>query len=203
MDLRKDLIAVPSCDRHNTLKAMDDEYLRLVFLATEEINEHGHQMIRTVLARSIERRPALTADFMSEAIPATRYRDGEWVQTALAHFQPDRTYRVLDMLSRALYFHVSARQWRGYVTPFCHFASYDPLLATARLKRHWRETLQISDSGFRGIPTGGANPEIFYYQAVDEGDCALIRATFYGRAVVTFAYTNSPMHGDISSPYTP
>jgi hypothetical protein len=200
-DLRKDLITVPSCDVHNTQKSLDDEYLRLILLATEEINEHGHQMIRTVLNRSRERRPALTNDFMAGTIPVTRNRNGEWYETALAHFKPERAYRVLDMLGRALYFHVFAKQWRGYVSPFCHFASFDPLIANARLNLHWQQTLEISDTGFKGRPSNGANPEIFYYQTVDEGDAALMRATFYGRAVVTFAYTASPMAGDISSPY--
>lgn len=195
IDLRRNLITVPSCDPHNTAKATDDEYLWLVILATNSLNDCGEQMVRTKVTRSIDRSPALASTLLDDAIPAQVYNSirGEWQQTVLAEFEKTRFYTRLEMVGRALWFHHFKRKWRASVTAFPNFVTFHPASVPSAASRAYRQVLSIADKGFLNAPRHGENPSAFFYQVHADHTQGLIRATFYGLAAVTLAFTPKPM----------
>lgn len=65
-DLRRNLITVPSCDRHNSLKSKDDEYLRAVIVITAENNKVGQHQFFGKLLPAVARRPHAYKSFFAD-----------------------------------------------------------------------------------------------------------------------------------------
>src|ERR1700735_2567636 len=86
-DLRRNLITVPSCDAHNQNKKKDDEYLWIIISACSSLNECGHQMVRTKVRRSTERRPALVRSLFEEGDFAWVSDGQDWRATIRAPFK--------------------------------------------------------------------------------------------------------------------
>lgn len=61
IDLRKQLITVPSCDEHNTKTSKDDEYLLYVLLMNIANNQSAEQHFDTKVIRAIGRNPSVMA----------------------------------------------------------------------------------------------------------------------------------------------
>ena len=200
IDLRRNLMTVPSCDPHNTGKSKDDTYPWMVISASNALNECGEHMVRTKVQRFIKRRPALGMSLLSGAAPAQVFNTerNEWQQTVMASFDQTRFHGELEMFGRALHFHHFKRKWLATVTAFPHFVAYDSKGIHPGVSRGWREVLRIADRGFVNVPSYGENPQAFFYQvcAGDDTTVALMRATFYGKAVVTLAFTHGPMGRD-------
>src|SRR5689334_3078766 len=76
VDLRKNLITVPSCDNHNSQKSKDDEYLRTVILMSVGNNGAAHTLVNEKLLRAVARRPNTYQLFFADqgAIPGTGLR---------------------------------------------------------------------------------------------------------------------------------
>ena len=185
MDLRRNLITVPSCDLHNMGKTKDDAYLWMVITASNALNECGQHMVSTKVRRSVERRPALGLSLLSGATPAQVFNAerNEWQQTVMARFDRSRFFGALETFGRALYFHHFQQKWSATVTAFPSFISYDPKSTSPRVIRGWREVLRIADRGFQNGASYGENHEAFFYQVhADDDPHVLIRATFYGNA---------------------
>jgi hypothetical protein len=195
-DLRRNLITVPSCETHNQNKKKDDEYIWFLISASPSLNECGHQMVRTTIQRSIERRPALARGLIEKAVFAWVSDGGDWKPTVKAPLQVDRVYSVLEMYGRGLYYHHFKRKWLAAVKAFPHFTSFDNMPARARPE--WRRILDISDRAFRESERFGENPAVFHYQVLfDSNDpsSGLIRLTFYEGAAITLAFSQEPMGG--------
>ena len=101
-DYRKNLITVPSCDNHNLEKSHDDVYLQLIVIHGYFNNPLAKQQFKTKLTRAFSRRPALLAAFHSDNTPVVV--DG--VETSAVAIDRERFERSIDMLVRALYYHV-------------------------------------------------------------------------------------------------
>src|SRR3990170_1431695 len=65
IDLRKNLISVPSCQLHNTSKSKDDEYLLFVIVSNYETNPVAQHHFSTKLLQAIRRRPSVAALFVN------------------------------------------------------------------------------------------------------------------------------------------
>jgi len=101
-DYRKNLITVPACDEHNLEKSHDDEYLHLIIIHGYFNNPLAQKQFVTKLTRAFSRRPALLAAFHSDNTPVVI--DG--VETSAVTINRERFERSIDMLVKALYFHV-------------------------------------------------------------------------------------------------
>jgi len=196
VDQRRNLITVPSCDQHNSKKSKDDEYLWLIILASDALNECGRRMITTKIKRSLKRRPALGQSLLRDATVAQIFdsaRD-EWVNATKTTFDTRRVYGAMDMFGRALFFHHFQSKWRGAVKALAHFAHHSSAMPVAQ-RRSFRETVRFTDTIFQNTASYGENQDVFFYQVYVEAERPpfLMRATFYGRAVVSLAFTLKPM----------
>ena len=101
-DYRKNLITVPACDTHNLEKSNDDEYLHLLVINGYFNNPLAKKQFKSKLTRAFSRRPALLAAFHNDRTSVVV--DG--IETCAVTIDRERFERSIDMLVRALYFHV-------------------------------------------------------------------------------------------------
>ena len=185
-DLRRNLITVPSCDVHNSLKAKDDEYLLAIIAMTAALgNQVGQHQFFGRFLRAVARRPHVYRSF---------FRDrGTFANGTLHASKIDRPRfnRCIDQLARALYFHVYERKWPlpiSIISPniFSGIQSdqvvpYQPTEVAVEASRRFLD----------GAPNRGENPEVFKYRVrYDESDQGYaFAAIFYGYFEV-FAYSS-------------
>ena len=182
LDLRRNLITVPSCARHNTDKADDDEYLLFVIATSWETGPVAQHHYFTQLRPVILAEPRVRA-FFERAKPIIV--DGQL--TGVYEVDQPRVERVLGLIAKAIYFHHYRKRWHGelalVVPPF--------LRIRAASSREYAEMLATVEQGslslFRNDPKHGANPSAFYYQVHQESSApeVSLRLVFYE----SFAYT--------------
>jgi hypothetical protein len=182
IDLRRNLITVPSCSKHNTDKADDDEYLLFVIGTSWETGPVAQHHYFTQLRPVILAQPRVRA-FFNGAKPIVI--DGQ--VTGMYEVEQERVERVLSLIARAIYFHHFGRRWKGElvltVPPFMRLR--------AASSSEYAKMLDIVERGanslFRDEPKHGANPSVFYYQVHQEPSSpeVFLRLAFYE----LFAYT--------------
>ena len=101
IDLRKQLITVPSCDEHNTAKSQDDEYLLYLLLLNIPNNETAENHFFTKILRAVKRNPALIQKFAEKQLPvvAEDTITGEMHQTVAVQIDEARLNNSLDHMS--------------------------------------------------------------------------------------------------------
>ena len=185
VDLRKNLISVPSCDRHNTKKSKDDEYLAYVVVMHHENNGVAGNHIRTKVLRALQGRPSLRGFFQTQR-PVLL--DG--AQSIAFKLNYSRVRQGLDYMARALYFHTYMEQWlapMGVYTPAVYefdAANGSSLHATKRFM-HTLVSTHLADE-----PRQGKNQEVFWYQPWrdQQREIVLINMCFYeGASIVALS----------------
>lgn len=187
VDYRKNMIVVPSCDLHNSVKSMEDEFFLLYMAANAHSNSVGTMHQDTKLSRILERSPHVLAMMMSTATPAVaKDRDGNLQQTCAFHVDVERFMAQFDHIARGIFFH--------------HFDSKAPakiaivpiegLLAKNEAASDFiRSTGTISKDLFDGFVKHGANPDVFYYQVAEGLSGTLVLASFFENVKVVFLYS--------------
>jgi hypothetical protein len=157
-DLRKNLISVPSCDKHNTVKSSDDEWFRAVITMLAGRNQAGwHQFTRKTLS-AVRRRPETYRTFFNDKGP---------VRNPLGRaLQIDRRRLDLccDRMARALIFHAHAEKWLDGISIFTPnlFVNVTDGLP---VRHELTDEIVAITRGFLGAaPVQGANPEVFRYR---------------------------------------
>ncbi len=70
VDLRKELVTVPSCEAHNTSRSRDDEYAMVVVVQHYQTNKTARNQFATKVIRALRRSPALTTRVYDKVRPA-------------------------------------------------------------------------------------------------------------------------------------
>lgn len=97
-DLRRNLVTVPSCDRHNSHKSKDDEFLRSVILMTAGVNQAGQHQFFGKLLRAAARKPHAYKSFFADKGTVAQ-RKGRALQIDRRRFDC-----CIDHLARAIVF---------------------------------------------------------------------------------------------------
>ena len=184
-NLRRQLITVPACAKHNLTKSKDDEYLMLVLPSHYRTNEIARRQMRSKVKRALQKRPGLKRRAYSPQAPALL--DGE--PTGVFLVDLDRFTRVCDWIVRGIHFHHADSS-----KLLCDIDVYplglDSLEAEAQ---ELHNNLRGSTAAlFRDRGRCGANPDVFYYQAAVKrsGDAAVLKLTFYGGFEVMAVWDN-------------
>lgn len=185
---RKNLITVPSCDKHNAQKSRDDEFLMACLAPV--VGNNGTAFLHTItkLARAHARNPHLINDTIREV------RDERLVAPNGLTFpvlvgKPDisRLCRTLQAVARGLYFHANGMRFKGKVTvipSFVNFPRGDTMSVIQLLSR------RMIDQERGSWESHGDNSKIFSYQIgpVDQYGLTPMVMTFYSRAEVFTAF---------------
>lgn len=174
-DLRRNLITVPSCDRHNSDKSKDDEFLRCVILMTAGNNKAGQQQFLWKLLPAAARAPHAYKSFFADKGTVAQ-GNGRALQIDRKRFN-----RCIDNLERAIFFNVYKHKWIlpiSIVSPNFNSGIYsDQILAHQPTVK----AVEISRRFLGNETIRGENPDVFRYRIrYDEADeCYAFAAIFY------------------------
>lgn len=174
IDLRKDLISVPSCETHNAATSQDDEYAMVLIVSHFENNQTAGTQFATKVVRALERSPAFVAKTFNTNTPVTV--DG---RPSLAFKVDDARFeRVMDKTIRALYFDQMGSKLERALR--IQSASMKKLDAVADAELAFLS--RLGAHLFAQAAKRGSNPEVFYYQLADDQAAArgVMRLCFYG-----------------------
>lgn len=181
VDYRKGLLTVPSCDDHNCRKSSDDEYLMMVMTGYFQNNAVAQNQIKSKITRAWVRAPAVPANIVKN--PAVIDLGGS---QHLAFEVDGRFDRSLSWVANGLHFIEMGQHadplYKVMAYPlFQHSHEHAHNVNEARLR-----ILLMADQLFKGQPSKGENPDVFWYQIVSDPDGAstTIRMCFFGAFVV-------------------
>jgi len=187
-DYRKNLITVSSCDKHNSAKSRDDEFLMACLAPVVGNNGTGFLHTNTKLARSHARNPHLIKDVIRGARPHNLVTpDGTAFPVLVGRPDMERLCRALQAVARGLYFHANGKRFKGKVTVIPSFVNFPPGKTMSIVQLLAQRMIDQVRSDW---PTYGDNPRIFTYQIgpVDQFGMTPMVMTFYSRAEVRAAF---------------
>jgi hypothetical protein len=197
-DLRRNLIKVPSCNEHNAGKSLDDEYLRLVLSVNICGNEFARRNAETKVARSVLRSDALTQLFLSDLpdVDVVDSATGRVHEGTLFPLDRPRLLRCLEAIARGLFLHHHGYRWLDEIRVHCDFLPATDGPARAQDEERRRVLFDAANARFANADRHGENPEVFWYQAVDDGGRFTMRLGFYGSCRVTVVFVPCTMGGN-------
>ncbi|MFA6054000.1 MAG: hypothetical protein WC769_01365 [Thermodesulfovibrionales bacterium] len=191
INLRKNLITVPSCDDHNTNKSKDDEYLLFCLSLNIANNDTAFSHFATKITRAMSLNPKTYDSFTKTNMPvvAVDNETGVASHTYMIKLDTSRIMTSLDQISRALYFKQYKRRFEGNCKILYDFALYNGPDATKKNDFLQNALKQMKDY-FDKMKHAGENPEVFRYvlQDVDKGHFLGMR--FYGGSNVFVAFVS-------------
>ena len=177
---RRNLITVPSCDKHNSQKCADDEFLMVSLAGIIGNNSIGYMHKFSKVNRAIQRSSfALLQNAMTnqrwhvvEILP-NKFLDVIWGT-------PDctRLNQCFDRIARGLFYHRFGRRFRGRTKTILGYVTPDAPNPAA-FQRFIRDKIQLE---LKGKERCGANPEVFSFQFTDPDPLGLysLYLQFYG-----------------------
>ncbi len=186
-DYRANLITVPSCDKHNSAKSQDDEFLMASIAGIVGSNKVGILHRNTKVNRAITRTNGVLLDRVFKSKNEEVIADGN-VLHKFTWGTPDaaRLFRCFDCVARGLHRSHFARRFKGVVKPHLSYLVHnDPTPQNFSAFVTHRAEIDL-----RGKPTIGANPDVFYYQVTDkdENGLFLMRLCFYGGLLIHISF---------------
>lgn len=171
VNLRKQLITVPSCEVHNTEKSADDEYLMYALVLGIQNNVTASSHIRSKITRAFTANPAVPR-LITQYQQSVRVEDtstGEVEDTLALRINAHRVHQALDHIGRALYFHHFGDKWTADIQVIPLF-----LLALDGESPHkFNDTLFSMGEAVEALlsdqPAHGHNPEVFSYKVAKLG----------------------------------
>ena len=169
VDLRKQLITVPSCDLHNGSKSDDDEYLLYALSMNIPNNQIAANHFGTKILRAIKQNPAVIARFTAEQIPVVveDTDSGQQHETVAIKVDHQRLKRALEVIGRGLYFHHFHARWNGTVAAYPHFVLAMTEPNAEKLNEPNEKMAAIAKAYFNDLPCFCENPEVFCYQVAN------------------------------------
>ena len=193
-DYRKNLITVPSCDKHNMHKSKDDEFLMACLAPVVGNNATAFIHTNTKLVRTYLHNPRLIDKTVLDSRKVTIVGpDGITFPTLVGRPDMPRLCRALQAVARGLYFYANGKRFKGKVTVIPSFMNYprgDTMsviqLLSQRMIDQERDDWEIH----------GENPRIFSYQIGPVDQCGFIPMvmTFYSHAEVLTAFQPRGVH---------
>jgi hypothetical protein len=200
MNLRKQLLKVPSCDLHNLNKSTDDEYLLYLLVINLPSNRVAQNQYFTKIKRAITRNPSLLDRFTNNATPVVieDTQSGKASKSFAFKVDEERLNHIVDHMARALYFNYFKKKWLWSIKYQAEFllATLDPTLSEER-NAPILEITQKADKRFAEAEYLGGNPEVFKYQVREDYEsfsCAM-RLHFYEGCRLLLMFEKDEQHG--------
>lgn len=189
VDLRRNLITVPSCAAHNLEKSRDDVYFEWVICCNLPANSVAKRQIETKLSRAIRRDPSLLSmiDKDSKDVVVVDSHSGQEHEATEETLDGARFEKVIDLIARGLFRHHYGESWLGPVRVVPDFIDFPDEPDQATLRERRIALFNLAMRSFATCERHGANPDVFWFQARDgEGGCrCVMRLAFYGACTAT------------------
>jgi hypothetical protein len=179
-NFRRNLITVPSCDEHNSLKSADDEFLMVSLAGIIGNNSIGYRHKFSKVNRAIVRS---AFSLLNKAL-----RNQEWhlVEVAPNKFldivwgtpDHDRLNGCFDRIARGLYYRHFGGQFRGETRSILAYIPQD----TPNPSEFHRLIRDKVATELHGKPRLGTNPDVFSFLFTDADQFGLrsLHLKFYG-----------------------
>jgi hypothetical protein len=190
LNLRKNLITVPSCDQHNSEKSKDDEYLLLGLTLNIINNGTALRHLQTKIRRTLVRNPMLMRHFRTKKQIIAVNREGTAFNTLMVETDNRRFLTSLQRVALGLFHHKFGERLLGTCTVLPDFM----LVAGAEGDHGFNEQTNIAlgviKPAFESIECAGENPEVFAYafMAPDNNGWIAARMRFFGGSNAYVAY---------------
>ena len=201
VNLRKQLLTVPSCDLHNSEKSKEDAYLRNILVMNIPNNTTAQNHFFKAVMRSYEERPALLNAIANTQV-AVEVEDSttdQRHQTLAVRVDTNRLNNVFAMMARALYFHHFGTQWTKDVQIYPSYVLAVTEPNAAELNAPVEHMAAYTEELMAEKPIHGENPQVFSYQVAKDVEPlrAIMRLRFYEGSYVTvlFASATGPEPG--------
>lgn len=181
-DYRKNLVTVPSCEKHNTETSRDDEYLLCMLSASITSNDVGLNQFLTKVKRAAERCPALASSMLTSTDPIKIFHEDtkEWEDAYGIQLQACRLDAVFIKIAYALYFHETGNKFAGRVKVGTGFTLYNDRSLNSGVE----SALTASEDFFSQHERKGNNPDVFSYKFAEGPNTATMLMNFYGTSKV-------------------
>ena len=190
-DYRKNLLTVPSCEKHNTERSHDDEYAALAIIMIAEKSNLAFSFFIYKWKRVLLRQNgALGKKIFTRATPVISSHLHENLlipyETVAVAYEKKRVDNVIQSIARALYYYESSYQdqWLGN----CIIKSQNFLIPNFSLNPEYHLLMQANQAfDTVEIEKKGLHPDIFYYQIHKYQDKDwVIKMVFYS-SIIFFA----------------
>jgi hypothetical protein len=187
---RKNLITVPSCDEHNSMKSKDDEFLFVCISGIVGNNALGYFQTKTKAKRTFDRRGK---DFINAIIRNGKEKiihteDGK--QHAVIEGRPhtERMVKAFQHIAYALFYTEYKKIFDGECVIFPAFLRYEDE-NLEKIKAVAVKSFELQSEKFQW-PVKGDNPHVFKYQfgQADHNRIIPLKMTFYESTIVFAAF---------------
>ena len=189
INLRKDLITVPSCEIHNSKKSTDDEFLMISIAGIVGNNFIGFIHNHTKVTRAIRRK---SSRFLGSVILKKNksffFKNDTKKNFPITQGIPDvqRLIKCFEHIAYGLYFHKFQKIFDGEVKVLLGFILYDDDNSQT-LVDFIKEKFAIEELA---LQIEGVNKEVFTYQFSKEDEHGIVglKLVFYEGADVFIAF---------------
>ena len=196
LDLRRNLLTVPSCEVHNVGKSRDDEYFLWVVCCSLPTNKVGQRQVYTKLLRALRRDASTWLSFQSGArdVTVTESESGREHEATMCPFDGARFQRTLELIARGIYFGHYGEPWHGALKVHADFVDAPDAPDQAALREARLTLFRGAQQIFASATWHGANQDVFRYAVHEPGDRfrALVRLAFYGACTATAFFGGEP-----------
>jgi len=204
VNLRKQLLTVPSCDLHNCEKSKEDAYLRNILVMNVPNNTTAHNHFFKAVMRSYQERPALLNSIANTqvAVEVEDSTTGKRQQTLAVQVDAGRLNSVFQMMARALYFHHFGTPWTEDVKVYPLFILAVTEPNAAELNAPIEHMAAYTEELMAGKPIHGENPQVFSYQIAENVKPlrAVMRLRFYeGSYVTVLLRSSTPLESEVDA----
>ncbi len=187
VDLRKNLIKVPSCDQHNSHKSLDDEYFMFVIASAFHGNNPREKHFDTKIMRAAKRRPYILSTILQNLTTVyLKEQDGSLIESAAFQVDVGRFENMVQHIACGIFYDHYKRKWHGGFRVYTN-----ELLDLTSENSYERNDLiqKVShkiSTAFASLPEIGENKEIFMYKIFsDQSDRHAIHMVFYEGVEIT------------------
>jgi len=172
IDFRKNLITVPSCDKHNTEKSNDDVYVFALICMHCENNDVATSHALTKVKRAFKKDKGLARKIAASSIPICYNNQ----KTFACKIDLPKYYNATGCMVRALYYH----HYHEKLLYQLHVHSPGIRDASLNKRKDIREFVTMIDPIFARCSEQGENKEVFKYKLYrDDQKMMAIKMTFY------------------------
>lgn len=187
IDLRRNLITVPSCILHNSKKSDDDEFLLICLAGCVRGNRIGHFHFLTKGLRAISRK---NKDFFNQIIADAKSttfvdKNGNILKALTGRINTKRLSTCLENIVYGLFFLEYSQVFKGTIQIINAFTESES-------KNH-KSLIELLNYAFEADESKkgekGENRDVFYYEFTEADKSGLIslRLCFYGALYVYVA----------------
>lgn len=191
IDLRRNLVTVPSCEIHNQHKSHDDEYLLFALTMSITNNKTAMTQMQKKIVRSITRNPRRFHEFAKDPRRVFAVESGgPAIDTLMVRIDTKRFMTSLDWIARGLYRHHFSTRFIGKCSLLTDFILYAETPNAVRNNDLQYAATQYVRPHFDALVQEGENPDVFQYcfDKPDQNGLIAMRMTFFrgSRIYVTY-----------------